>query len=325
MGRFNVANHIKFNFSGEEMGTPLGKYIWHNGSYIEWDNANIHVMSHVIHYGSSVFEGIRAYETHLGPAGYRLEDHIKRLFDSAKIYRMDLPFTPEDIVQACVDTVKKNGFGACYIRPVAFRGYGAFGVNPLDNPIETYIATWEWGAYLGSDALEKGVDVCFSSWGRFAPNTLPALAKCGANYMNSQLIKMEAIQNGYTEGIALDNQGYISEGSGENIFLIRNGVIFTPPLSASILPGLTRGTVIEIVKDLGYELREEMLPRESIFIADEAFFTGTAAEITPIRSVDKIIIGEGKRGRITEKIQEEFFKIFNGKREVPENWLTPIK
>jgi len=307
------------------MGSSLGKYIWHNDNFIEWDKANIHVMSHVVHYGSSVFEGIRTYDTHLGPAGYRLQDHIKRLFDSAKIYRMEIPFTPQDIVQACIDTIKKNEFGACYIRPVVFRGYGAFGVNPLDNPVETYIATWEWGAYLGSDALENGVDVCFSSWKRFAPNTLPALAKCGANYMNSQLIKMEAIHNGYTEGIALDNQGYISEGSGENIFLIRDGVVYTPPLTASILPGLTRNTVIEIVKDLGYELREEMIPRESIFIADEAFFTGTAAEITPIRSVDKIILGEGKRGSITAKIQEEFFKIFTGKRKVPENWLTPIK
>jgi len=307
------------------MGITSGKYIWHNGNFTEWENANTHIMSHVIHYGSSVFEGIRVYDTHLGPAVYRLPDHIMRLFDSAKIYRMDLPYSPEDIIQACVDTVKKNEFGACYIRPVVFRGYGAFGVNPMDNPIETYIATWEWGAYLGSDALENGVDVCFSSWSRFAPNTLPALAKCAANYMNSQLIKMEAIQNGYTEGIALDNQVYISEGSGENIFIIKNDVIYTPPLSASILPGLTRNSVIEIVKDLGYELREEMIPRESIFIANEAFFTGTAAEITPIRTVDKIAIGNSKRGEITKKIQEEFFNIFSGKRKVPEDWLTPIK
>lgn len=307
------------------MGTAIGKHVWHNGNYLEWDNANIHIMSHVIHYGSSVFEGIRTYDTHLGPAVYRLPDHIRRLYDSAKIYRMDLPFSPEEIVQACVDTVKKNEFGACYIRPVAFRGYGAFGVNPLDNPVETYIATWEWGAYLGNEALENGVDVCFSSWGRFAPNTLPALAKCGANYMNSQLIKMEALQNGYAEGIALDNQGYISEGSGENIFIIRNGVLYTPPVSASILPGLTRDSVIEIINDLGYELHVENIPKEAIFIADEAFFTGTAAEITPIRSVDKITVGGGKRGTITEKIQKEFFKIFTGQRKVPEHWLTPIK
>jgi branched-chain amino acid aminotransferase len=316
---------IKFNLRGERMGSTLGKFVWHNGEFINWDDAHTHIMSHVIHYGSSVFEGIRTYDTHLGPAVYRLEDHIKRLFDSAKIYRMDSSYTVDDIINACVETVKKNEFGACYIRPVVFRGYGAFGVNPLDNPVETYIATWEWGAYLGSDALENGVDVCFSTWGRFAPNTLPALAKCGANYMNSQLIKMEAIHNGYTEGIALDNQGYISEGSGENIFIIRNKIVYTPPLSASILPGLTRNTVIEIVKDLGYELREEMIPRESIFIADEAFFTGTAAEITPIRSVDKIPVGVGKRGEITANIQEEFFKIFNGKRRVPDNWLTVIK
>lgn len=307
------------------MATKLGKYVWHNGKFIEWDQANIHIMSHVVHYGSSVFEGIRTYETHLGPAVYRLEDHIRRLFDSAKIYRMDFSFTPEDIIKACVATVQKNEFRACYIRPVVFRGYGAFGVNPLDNPVETYIATWEWGAYLGSDALENGVDVCFSSWKRFAPNTLPALAKCAANYMNSQLIKMEAIHNGYTEGIALDNQGFISEGSGENIFIIRDGIIYTPPLSASVLPGLTRDSVMEIAKDLGYELRVEMIPREAIFISDEAFFTGTAAEITPIRSVDKIKIGNGKRGKITETIQKEFFKIFNGQRKVPAHWLTPVK
>jgi branched-chain amino acid aminotransferase len=237
---------------------------------------------------------------------------------------MDVSWSVDEICQACIETIRKNKFGACYIRPVVFRGFGSFGVNPFDNPIDTYIATWEWGAYLGTDALENGVDVCFSSWNRFAPNTLPALAKCAANYMNSQLIKMEAILNGYSEGIALDNQGYISEGSGENIFIIKNNKVMTPPLGASILPGLTRDTVIQILQDFGYVTEEINIPREILNIADEVFFTGTAAEITPIRSVDKITIGTGKRGKITEMVQQEFFNIFNGKRKVPEDWLTPV-
>jgi branched-chain amino acid aminotransferase len=307
------------------MANKFGPFIWHNGKFIHWQDAQIHVMSHVVHYGSSVFDGIRVYETHLGPAVFRLQDHIQRLKESAQIYRMDVDYSIEDLCHASIETVKKNNFDTCYIRPVIFRGYGSFGVNPFSNPLETYIATWEWGAYLGADALEKGVDVCFSSWKRIAPDTLPSLAKCGANYMNSQLIKMEAIVNGYTEGIALDNNGYISEGSGENIFTICKGVIFTPPISASILPGITRDTVIQISKELGYEVRETMIPRETLYIADEVFFTGTAAEITPIRSVDKIKIGSGKRGKITKQIQEEFFGIFQGKRKVPEDWLTVIK
>lgn len=307
------------------MGVAFGKYIWHKGEFIKWEDANIHIMSHVIHYGSSVFEGIRVYDTHIGPAVYRLNGHIQRLYDSTKIYRMDVSWTVDEISQACIETVNKNEFGACYIRPVVIRGFGPFGVNPFDNPIETYIAIWEWGAYLGSDALENGVDVCFSTWGRIAPNTLPALAKTGANYMNSQLIKMEAIVNGYSEGIALDNQGFISEGSGENIFVIKNGNVMTPPLSSSILPGLTRDTVIYLLKELGYEVKEVMIPRETLFVADEAFFTGTAAEITPIRSVDKIQIGSGKRGKITEQVQNAFFNIFKGKTKIPEDWLSPIK
>jgi len=307
------------------MGVATGKYIWCNGEFLKWEDANIHIMSHVIHYGSSVFEGIRAYETNTGPAVYRLNDHIQRLYDSAKIYRMDVPWTVDEMCMSCIDTVKRNDFGACYIRPVVFRGYGSFGVNPFDNPLETYIAIWEWGAYLGSDALENGVDVCFSTWGRIAPNTLPALAKAGANYMNSQLIKMEAMVNGYTEGIALDNQGFISEGSGENIFLVKKGIVLTPPLSSSILPGLTRDSVIYLLKNLGYEVRETQIPRETIFIADEVFFTGTAAEITPIRSVDKIQIGSGKRGEVTKLLQEAFFGIFKGETKIPGEWLSPIK
>jgi len=307
------------------MNVTIGKYIWHNGEFTKWEDANIHIMSHVIHYGSSVFEGIRAYNTHIGPAIYRLNSHIQRLLDSTKIYRMDVSWTVDTLCKACIDTVKKNEFEACYIRPVVIRGLGPFGVNPFDNPLETYIATWEWGAYLGNDALEIGVDVCISSWGRTAPNTFPALAKAGANYMNSQLIKMEAIVNGYSEGIALDNEGFISEGSGENIFVIKNGIVLTPPLSSSILPGLTRDSVIYLLKELNYDVREIKIPRETLYIADEVFFTGTAAEITPIRSVDKIQIGSGKRGKITEQVQNVFFNIFKGKTKIPKDWLSPIK
>ena len=306
------------------MNNKYGEYIWNDGEYVKWNDANIHIMSHVIHYGSSVFEGIRCYDTNNGPAVFRLKDHIQRMHDSAKIYRMDLKWSVDELCKASLDTIRKNKLGACYIRPVVFRGFGAFGVNPLQNPLQTYIATWEWGKYLGPEALEKGVDVCVSTWTRIGPNTLPALAKAGANYMNAQLIKMEAIANGYIEGIALDTNGYVSEGSGENIFIIRNGEIFTPPLSSSILPGLTRDSVLHICKDLNLKVTQRMVPREMLYIADEVFFTGTAAEITPIRSIDKIQIGSGKRGAITENIQKEFFKIFTGECKVPEDWLTKI-
>jgi branched-chain amino acid aminotransferase len=306
------------------MGVKNGKWVWKDGKFVEWENANIHVMSHVVHYASSVFEGLRAYDTHLGPAVFRLHDHMERLKKSGRMYRMEPQYTTEELCDAVLETIRKNNMGACYVRPFAFRGFGAFGVNPLNNPLETYICIWEWGKYLGDDALENGVDVRVSSWRRFAPDTFPSLAKSGANYMNSQLIKMEALMDGYAEGIALDTSGYISEGSGENIFLIRKGVLFTPSLSASILPGLTRNTVIHICNDLGYEVREVMIPRETLYVSDEVFFTGTAAEITPIRSVDKIEVGDGKRGPMTKKIQEEFFNIFNGKRKIPEDWLTKI-
>jgi branched-chain amino acid aminotransferase len=307
------------------MTLNYGKFIWKDDTFVKWEDAHIHIMSHVIHYGSSVFEGIRSYDTHLGPAIYRLEDHIQRLYDSAKIYRMDVEWQVTDLCRACVETVKKNAFGACYIRPVVLRGFGSFGVNPFENPLETYIAVWEWGTYLGSDALENGVDVCVSTWKRIAPNTLPALAKAGANYMNSQLIKMEAVLNGFSEGISLDNQGYVAEGSGENLFIVNKGMVYTPPVSSSILPGLTRDTVMYLLADLGLEVKEMAIPREMLYVSDEVFFTGTAAEITPIRSIDKISIGNGKRGVVTEKVQKAFFNIFNGKQPVPEKWLTPIK
>lgn len=300
----------------------LAEKIWHNGQFIPWGDANIHVMSHVVHYGTAVFEGIRCYKTNKGSAIFRLPEHVKRLFNSAKIYRMIPPdFSYDQIYKACIDSVKENGFEECYIRPVIFRGLGEFGVNPLNSPIEAYIITWYWGKYLGPEALEKGVEVQVASWNRFSPNTLPALAKAGANYMNSQLIKMEAIENGYAEGIALDTYGYVSEGSGENIFIVRDGIIYTPPICASVLPGITRHSIIKLAKEFGFKVREEMVPREILYIADEVFFTGTAAEVTPICSIDKIKIGNGRRGPVTKKLQEEFFGILSGDKEDRFGWL----
>jgi branched-chain amino acid aminotransferase len=297
--------------------------IWRNGEFIGWNDAQVHVMTHALHYGSSVFEGIRCYETAKGSAVFRLNEHIRRMFDSSKIYRMEpLGFSHAQLAQACLDVVTENCLSACYIRPVAFRGYGDVGVLALNNPIEVYIACWKWGQYLGAEALEQGVDVCISSWTRIAPNTLPAMAKVAANYMNSQLIKMEATLNGYSEGIALDASGYVSEGSGENVFLIRDGQLYTPPLGTSALPGITRDSVIKIATDLGYSVKEQVIPREWLYIADELFFTGTAAEVTPIRSVDKIQIGIGKRGPITENIQSEYLGIIEGRKEDRHGWLT---
>ncbi|MBL8203553.1 MAG: branched-chain amino acid transaminase [Blastocatellia bacterium] len=308
------------------MASPeVAKKIWHNGKMIDWNDANIHVMSHVIHYASSVFEGIRCYSTPNGPAIFRLREHIERLRNSAYVFRMELDYSVDDLVNACVETVRVNEFQECYIRPVVFRGYGPFGVNPLGNPIEIYIASWVWGKYLGAEAVEQGVDVCIASWSRMNANTLPATAKSAANYLNSQLIKMDAIMNGYSEGIALDGQGNVSEGSGENIFIIKDNVIFTPPLSSAVLPGITRDSVMQLAKLLGYEVREQVMPRAALYIADEIFFTGTAAEITPVRSVDKIKIGSGSRGPITAAIQKEFFAITSGEKEAPGSWLTFAK
>ncbi len=303
---------------------PTAK-IWHNGEFIDWDDAQVHVLTHALHYGTSVFEGIRCYDTKNGPALFRLPEHVRRMFDSAKIYRMeDLGFSREEFAQACKDVTQINGLSSCYIRPVVFRGFGDVGVRSLSNPIECYIACWEWGRYLGAEALEEGVDVCVSSWTRIAPNTLPAIAKVAANYMNSQLILMEANQHGYTEGIALDTAGYVSEGSGENIFLIRDGVIYTPPLGTSVLPGITRDCIIQIACDLNYPLREQAIPREWLYIADELFFTGTAAEVTPIRSVDRINVASGRRGPITEHIQAEFLGITSGAKEDRYGWLSTL-
>jgi branched-chain amino acid aminotransferase len=299
--------------------------IWHNGRLIPWDEAKIHVLSHVVNYGSSVFEGIRCYDTAShGPAIFRLKEHMRRLVDSAKIYRMDVPFGADELAAAHCEVAAVNGLNSCYLRPIVFRGYGDVGVLPFNNPIEVYIACWEWGKYLGEAALAQGVDVCVSSWTRIAPNTLPALAKAGANYMNSQLIRMEAEINGYAEGIALDDNGYVSEGSGENLFVVRDGKLLTPPLGASVLPGITRDTVVQLARGLDIPIVETIIPREMLYIADEVFFSGTAAEVTPIRSVDRITVGNGARGPVTEKIQRAFFDLVSGKSEDKHSWLTPV-
>jgi branched-chain amino acid aminotransferase len=297
--------------------------IWHNGKLIPWDDAKIHVMSHVVNYGSSVFEGIRCYAPPSGPAIFRAQEHAQRLLDSAKIYRIDVEYTREELVAAFIEVVKTNGIWPCYLRPVILRGYGEIGVNPFNSPTEVYVANYAWGKYLGSDA-EQGVDVCISSWTRIAPNTLPAMAKSGANYMNSQLIKMEAIMNGYVEGIALDTNGHVSEGSGENLFMVRQGTLLTAPLGNSVLPGITRDSVLRLARDLGIPTVEQMIPREMLYIADEVFLSGTAAEITPIRSVDKISVGKGTMGPITRKISQAFYAIIRGETPDRFSWLTPV-
>lgn len=305
------------------MLTPTSK-IWHNGRLINWNDAQIHVLSHVVSYGSSVFEGIRCYNTKNGPAVFRAAEHARRLIDSAKIYRINLEWTMEQLTEAFVELVHVNKLDSCYIRPIVLRGYGDVGVLPKNVPIEVYIACWEWGKYLGPEAIEQGVDVCISSWNRLAPNTLPSMSKAGANYMNSQLIRMEADVNGYAEGIALDSSGYVSEGSGENIFVIRDGKVVTPPLGASVLPGITRDSIIQIARSMDIPVVESLIPREMLYIADEIFFTGTAVEVTPVRSVDRIKVGTGRRGPITEKLQKAFFDIVEGVAPDTFGWLTPV-
>jgi branched-chain amino acid aminotransferase len=298
--------------------------IWRNGKFIPWQEATIHVLSHVVSYGSSVFEGIRCYDTPSGPSVFRLREHVRRMADSARIYRMDIPFAQEVLCDALCELVRVNKMNACYLRPIAMRGYGEMGVNPALNPVDVYLACWEWGRYLGEEALAQGVDVCVSSWNRLAPNTLPALSKAGANYMNSQLIKMEALTNGYQEGIGLDTSGYVSEGSGENIFVVRDGKMLTPPLGASVLPGITRASVLQLAEDLGIPVVETLIPRELLYIADEVFFTGTAAEISPIRSIDRIKVGAGHRGPVAERLQKEFFAIIDGTAPDRHGWLTLV-
>jgi len=299
--------------------------VWMNGRLVPWKEATIPIASHVVHYGSSIFEGFRAYANSKGTALFRLDAHTKRLYNSCKIYRMTVPYTQEEFNQAIIRTVELNKLKECYVRPLVYRGYGALGVDPFPNPVECAILVWEWGKYLGDEALERGVDVKVSTWLRMAPNSFPALAKTGANYMNSQLIKMEAKLEGYAEGIALNIRGHISEGSGENIFLVMNGTIYTPPLSSSILPGITRDSVMILAREAGFKVIEETLPREMLYVADEVFFTGSAAEITPIRSVDKIVVGSGACGPVTKRLQEEFFAIIKAEKEDRHRWLTYVK
>jgi branched-chain amino acid aminotransferase len=295
-----------------------------SGRLVDFADAKIHAFSHVMHYGSAMFEGARVYKTKNGSAAFRLDEHIKRIYDSAKVYRMEIPYTRPQFQEAIFDTIRANGFEECYIRPVVYRGLGALGVNPFRSPVEVMIAVWKWGQYLGDEAVERGVDVCVSSWNRMAPNTFPAMAKATGNYLNSALIKMEAIVNGYTEGIALDNAGRVSEGSGENIFIVYGGRILTPPLAGTILPGITRDSIVTLARDAGYTVVEQQIAREMLYIADEVFFTGTAAEITPIRSVDKIPVGSGTRGPITARLQKEFFALLRGETEDRYGWLTPV-
>ncbi len=308
------------------MPIPATQFIWFNGKLVHWEKATVHVLAHALHYGSSVFEGVRAYETKSGVAIFRLHDHTKRLFDSAKIYRIALPFTPEQIDAACREVIAVNGLNkGAYIRPVAFRGYGEIGVAPkVEPPIEVAVAAWEWGKYLGVESEEQGVDVCVSSWQRVAPNTLPALAKAGGNYLSSQLISLEAKRLGFAEGIGLAPDGTVSEGAGENLFIVKDGVILTPGLAHSALAGITRDTVMRLARERGYEVRESSVPRELLYIADELFFTGTAAEVTPIRSVDRIQVGAGRRGPITSVLQKAFFGLFDGSTEDKHGWLDYV-
>src|SRR5258706_9952988 len=309
---------------GAFMPVQKTEKIWHNGKWINWDDAQLHVLSHVVSYGSAVFEGIRCYDTKQGPAIFRLREHMQRLINSAKIYRMELPFCPDDFSNVACELVRHNKLNACYVKPIVLRGYGEVGVNPLNSPIECYMACWTWGAYLGPEALTKGVDVGVSSWSRIAPNTLPAMSKAAANYMNSQLIRMEATFNGYAEGIALDTDGHVSEGSGMNVFLVHDGTLYTPPLATSILPGITRDAIVRIAEDLNIPVKEQVIPREMLYIVDEIFFAGTAVEITPIRSVDHIQVGKGVAGPITLMLQAESFPITNPTKPDRPNCLTPV-
>jgi len=315
---------MAFHSSTVDGGIEKSQFVWVNGDFVPWDDCKVHVLTHAIHYGSAVFEGMRCYETTRGPAVFRLPEHSQRLLDSAKVYRMPLEFTAEQITAGVLATIAVNKLRACYIRPIVFRGYRALGVNPLTCPVETIIATFPWGKYLGKDAVENGVDVRVSSWQRMHPNTLPALAKTSANYANSALIKMEALSDGYAEGVALDIHGNVSEGSGENIFLVRHGKLMTPSLSCSILPGITRETVMTLARERGIEVVEAEIPRTALYHADELFFTGTAAEITPIRSVDRQQVGAGKRGPVTAMLQEDFFGIISGKVADRHGWLSPV-
>jgi len=300
------------------------RWIWRNGEVIPWADAQVHVLTIAVQFGASVFEGIRAYRTPKGPAVFRLQDHIRRLFDSCRIYRMDPGFSREEIEQACLQLIAANELEECYIRPMVLRGYGTAGLNPIGTKVDTYIATWPWGTYLGAGALENGVDVCVSSWRRPAPDTFPAMAKAAGHYNNCQLIKAEAVLNGFAEAIALSPEGLVSEGSGQNLFLVRDGTVITPSVDGTFLHGITRDSIMAVARDLGIPVREQRVPREMVYVADELFFCGTAAEVTPVRSVDRIPIGAGGVGPITRRIQERFMDIVHGAVDDVHGWLTPV-
>lgn len=300
-------------------------WIWKDGAFIPWEDAEVHLLSLAVQFGSSVFEGIRCYATSDGPAIFRLDAHIRRLFDSCKIYRMDPGHSPEEIRTACRAAVRKNRLDECYIRPMVIRGYGAAGLNPVGSPVETYLPCWPWGEYLGEGALENGVDVCVSTWQRPRPNTFPVQAKAAGHYNNAQLIKMEAVENGYSEAIVVGPDGVVSEGGGQNVFLVRNGALVTPAMDGSALPGITRDAVITLADDLEIEVREETVAREALYTADELFFTGTATEVTPIRSVDGITVGEGEPGPVTRELQERFMAVARGEAPDPHGWRTLVE
>lgn len=300
-------------------------WIWKNGEFIRWDEAKVHVLCHSLQFGSSAFEGIRCYSTPRGPAIFRLEDHLERMMASCRIYRMEIPYTVDELVAANCELVERNKLDACYLRPMVIRGYGAAGMVPFASPVEVYLPCWPWGAYLGDDALEKGVDACVSSWHRVAPNTIPAMAKIAGNYLSGQLIKMEALANGFAEAIALDTNGLVSEGSGQNTFVVHRGTIITAPVNGTLLAGITRDTILTLARDLGIEVREQPLPREMLYAADEVFLTGTASEVTPVRSVDRITVGDGRRGPITTQLQERFLAVVRGAAEDRHGWLTYVR
>jgi branched-chain amino acid aminotransferase len=300
-------------------------FIWHDGDFVPWKEANVHVLAHSMQFGSSAFEGVRCYSTPGGPAIFRLEDHLQRLLNSCKIYRMEVPYGVDELVAACCELVERNKLDACYIRPMVIRGYGAAGMVPFASPVEVYLPCWPWGTYLGEGALEKGVDACVSSWHRMAPNTTPSMAKIAGNYLGGQLIKMEALANGYDEAIALGPDGLLSEGSGQNVFLVHRGVIYTTPANGTLLPGITRDSIIKLARDAGLEVREQMLPREMLYSVDEVFLTGTASEVTPVRSVDKIAVGAGKTGEVTKQLQRTFLDLVHGKLEDRHGWLTHVR
>ena len=300
------------------------EWIWHDGEFVRWQDATVHVLCHSLQFGSSAFEGIRCYGTPRGPAIFRLEDHLQRLLDTCKIYRMDVKYSLDELVAACCELVDRNNMNACYLRPMVLRGYGASGMVPFDSPVEVYLPCWPWGAYLGEGALENGVDAGVASWNRVAPNTIPGQAKMAGNYLGSQLIKMEALRNGFAEGIALDPSGVVSEGSGQNLFVVHRGILYTPTLNGTLLHGITRYSIITLARDMGFTVREQVMPREMLYIADELFFTGTAVEITPIRSVDRISIGSGKPGPISLAIQKEYMGIVKGAIPDRHGWLTHV-